>query len=213
MSSAHSLTPGPVHVLGHSWGTTFAMEWLSTRRPPGIASVIFASPCLDVPRWVEDTRALVRQLSPEAQAAVAEAEQTGHFHTPAYQRVAWGEWIHAHITRRSSPEEVRSLVGSLTEMNANLAILEHMWGPSDFTVTGSLKRFDRASDLGRLTMPVLFHCGEFDEARPNTAQAQAALTPDAEVAIIAGAGHLTMIDAPEEANSAIRSFLARVESA
>ena len=131
-----SLTPGPVHILGHSWGTTLAMEWLTTRRPAGIISVIFASPCLDTPRWIEDTRALVSQLSPEAQAAVAEAERTGDFHTPAYQRVAWGEWIHAHVTRRLSPEEVRSLVGSLSEMNANLEILEHMWGPSDFTVTG-----------------------------------------------------------------------------
>ena len=85
-----------------------------------------------------------------------------------------------------------------------------MWGPSDFTVTGSLKQFDRTSDLGSLTMPVLFHCGEFDEARPETIREQAALTPDAEVAIIPGAGHLTMIDAPEDANDAIRNFLARV---
>ena len=61
-------------------------------------------------------------------------------------------------------------------------------------------------------MPVLFHCGEFDEARPDTIREQAAVTPDAEVAIIPGAGHLTMIDAPEQANNAIRDFLARVET-
>jgi pimeloyl-ACP methyl ester carboxylesterase len=58
---------------------------------------------------------------------------------------------------------------------------------------------------------VLFHCGEFDEAVPETVREQAALTPDAEVAIISGAGHLTMIDAPEQANGAIRDFLARTE--
>jgi proline iminopeptidase len=80
-------------------------------------------------------------------------------------------------------------------------------------VTGSLKSFDRTSELASLTMPVLFHCGEFDEARPDTVREQAALTPNAEVAIIAGAGHLTMIDAPERATGAIRDFLARVESA
>jgi proline iminopeptidase len=61
-------------------------------------------------------------------------------------------------------------------------------------------------------MPVLFHCGEFDDARPDTVREQAALTPSAEVAIIAGAGHLTMIDAPKQATRAIRDFLARVES-
>jgi proline iminopeptidase len=88
-------------------------------------------------------------------------------------------------------------------------MLEYMWGPSDFTVIGPLQHFDRTGDLNRLTMPVLFHCGEFDEARPDTVREQAALTPDAEVAIIPGAGHLTMIDAPEQANAALRNFLAR----
>ncbi len=207
-----ALTPGPVHVFGHSWGTTLAMEWLITKRPIEIASVTFASPCLSTPRWIEDTRTLVAQLSPEAQAAIAEAERTGDFRTPGYQAAAWGEWIHAHIVRKLPPEAIESLLGSLAEVNANLEILEHMWGPSDFTVTGSLKSYDRTSELGTLNMPVLFHCGEFDEARPDTIREQAALTPNAEVAIIPGAGHLTMIDAPEQANNAIRTFLARVEA-
>jgi proline iminopeptidase len=79
-------------------------------------------------------------------------------------------------------------------------------------VTGPFKSFDRTSDLSGLTMRVLFHSGEFDEARPDTVREQAALTPNAEVAIIPGAGHLTMIDAPEQANAAIRNFLVRAES-
>jgi proline iminopeptidase len=103
------------------------------------------------------------------------------------------------------------LIGSLAELNANLEMLEYMWGPSDFTVTGSLRGLDRTSELASLTMPVLFHCGEFDESRPDTVREQAALTPNAEVAIIAGAGHLTMIDAPKQAVGAIQDFLARVE--
>jgi proline iminopeptidase len=207
-----ALTPGPVHVLGHSWGATLAMEWLITKRPQEIASVVFASPCLSTPRWIEDTRALVAQLSPEAQAAIAEAERTGDFTTPRYQAAAWGEWISAHIVRRLPPEAIKSLLGSLAEVNANLEMLEHMWGPSDFTVTGSLRSFDRTPDLGSLSMPVLFHCGEFDEARPDTMREQASLTPNAEVVIIPGAGHLTMIDAPDQANHAIRDFLARAEA-
>ena len=62
-------------------------------------------------------------------------------------------------------------------------------------------------------MPVLFQCGEFDEARPDTIREQAGLTPNAEIAIIAGSGHLTMIDAPDLANGAVRNFLAKVENA
>lgn len=208
-----ALTPGPVHILGHSWGTTLAMEWMVTRRPARIASVIFASPCLSTPRWITDTRALVARLSPDAQAAIAEAERTGNFDTPGYRAAAWDEWVRAHIVRHLRPEDsIEPLLAQLVEQNANLEMLEYMWGPSDFTVTGPLRSFDRTSDLGALTMPVLFHCGEFDEALPETVREQASLTPNAALAIIAGAGHLTMIDAPDLANGAIRDFLIAVEN-
>jgi proline iminopeptidase len=208
-----ALVPGPVHVLGHSWGTTLAMEWLATRCPSDVVSVIFASPCLSVPRWIKDTRALVARLSPEGRAAVAEAERTGEYHSAAYLGVAWGEWLSAHIVRQLPPEAIEVLVGSLAEANANLEILEYMWGPSDFTVTGTLKDYDRTASLQALIMPVLFHCGEFDEALPETVREHAAMTPRAEVVVIPGAGHLTMIDAPVAANRAIREFLSRVEEA
>jgi proline iminopeptidase len=207
-----ALAPGPVHILGHSWGAMLAMEWLVTTRPVDVASVTFAGPSLDVPRWIQDTRALVGRLSPAAQAAIAEAERTGDFRTPGYHAASWGEWMRAYIVRQLPAEAVDALLASLPEMNANLDMLEYMWGPSEFTVTGALKDFDRTAELRTLTMPVLFHCGEFDEARPETVREQAALTPDAEVAVIAGAAHLTMLDAPEQANDAIRKFLARVES-
>jgi proline iminopeptidase len=180
--------------------------------PDAVATVTFASPCLSTPRWIEDTRTLVARLSPEAQATIADAERTGDFDASGYQAAVWGEWMRAHIVRTLPAEAVQSLVSSLVTVNANLQMLEYMWGPSDFTVTGPLKTFDRTPDLSNLMMPVLFHCGEFDEARPDTVREQAAQTRNAEVAIIPGAGHLTMIDAPEQANAAIRMFLGRVES-
>ena len=208
----NAVTPGPVHVLGHSWGTTLAMEWLVTRRPDAVASVTFASPCLSTPQWIEDMRPLVAVLSPEAQAAIAEAERTGDFGTPGYHAAAWDEWLRAHIVRTLSRDAIQALVGSLAENNANLELLEYMWGPSDFTVTGTLRDFDRTAELRGLTMPLLYVCGEYDEARPDTVRRHAALTPGAAVAVVPGAGHLTMIDAPDETNRVIREFLSTVEA-
>ena len=206
-----ALTPGPVHVLGHSWGTTLALEWLATRRPANVASVVFASPCLDVPRWITDMRELIGGLPPEAQAAIAKAERTGCFDTPEYQKVVWEEWMHAHIARSLTPEAIRTMPDALIAARANLELLEFMWGPSDFTVTGPLRTFNRTADLAQLEMPALFHCGEFDEARPETVREQSARAPQGEFVTAPGAGHLTMIDAPDDTNDAIRAFLERVE--
>ena len=210
-SVRNALTPGPVHILGHSWGTTLALEWLVTKRPAEVASAVFAGPCLSAPRWMEDSRALIATLSPGAQAAIALAERTRRFDAADYQRTVWDEWMRTYIARTLTPEAVLATHEALTMSGANFEMLESMWGPSDFSVTGTLRDFDRTADLGSLPMPVLFLCGEFDEALPSTVHEQAAMTPKSEVVIIRGAAHLTMIDAPEETNRVIRGFLRGVD--
>jgi len=54
--------------------------------------------------------------------------------------------------------------------------------------------------------------GEFDEADTATVQRFAALTPGAQVAVLAGAGHITTWDAPEENVRVVREFLRRVDA-
>jgi proline iminopeptidase len=207
-----ALAPGPVHVLGHSWGTTLAMEWLVTRQPTDVASVIFSSPALSTPQWLADMDALIADLSPGSQAAIAEAKRTGDYGSSEFRAVVDGEWLTTYIARTLGPIEMATMMAPLALFDFNTAILEHMWGPSDFIVTGELLTFDRTAELSMLSMPTLFLCGEFDEATPSTVRAQAAMTPDAEVVIIPGSGHLTMIDAPDVSNGAIRDFLNRVDA-
>ena len=39
-----------VHILGHSWGTMLAVDYMLTN-PEGVQSLILASPALSVKRW------------------------------------------------------------------------------------------------------------------------------------------------------------------
>jgi proline iminopeptidase len=205
------LVPGPVHVLGHSWGSMLAMEWLVTTKPKDVRSVIFAGECLSVPRYIQDANALIKTLRPESQAAIAEAERTGNYEAPAYQAVMNGDWAPRYLVRTASPDTNEFLKRAIE--GYGVEAYAHMWGPSEFKCTGVLKTFDRTKDLPSLRLPVLFHSGEFDECRPETAKEHAAMTPGAEVIVISGAAHLTMIDAPRACNDAVRKFLARVEPA
>jgi proline iminopeptidase len=43
-------------------------------------------------------------------------------------------------------------------------VYEYIWGPSEFTVTGSLKNYDRTARLQEIAIPTLFTCGRYDEA-------------------------------------------------
>ena len=83
----------------------------------------------------------------------------------------------------------------------------HMWGPNEFTSTGLLKDFDRIDELKEITVPTLFICGEFDEARPETVQYYSSLVPNSKYAMIENAAHITMHDNPQADIKVINEFL------
>ncbi|MGA7837106.1 MAG: hypothetical protein WB996_04015, partial [Ignavibacteriaceae bacterium] len=87
----------------------------------------------------------------------------------------------------------------------------HMDGQSEFTLSGNLKDYDATGKLGNIKVPTLFMGGEYDEARPGTVRYYASLVPGSQVAIIPGAGHITMHDNPETNNKAVRDFLHGIE--
>ena len=87
---------------------------------------------------------------------------------------------------------------------------EYMWGPSEFTATGTLKDYDRVDRLDEISVPVLWITGEFDEARPVTVRYFSTLTPKGEFSMVRNAAHSTMHDNRAENIRLIRDFLDRI---
>ena len=83
----------------------------------------------------------------------------------------------------------------------------YMEGPSEFTITGTIMNYDRTGQLGQFKIPVLYIVGEFDEAGPATVQYYHSITPGSQIAVIKGAGHITMQDNTEQHNQVLESFL------
>ncbi len=50
-----------LHILGHSWGSMLAVDYMLTE-PDGVRSLILASPALSVRRWAEDADRLIAQM-------------------------------------------------------------------------------------------------------------------------------------------------------
>jgi len=96
--------------------------------------------------------------------------------------------------------------------NMNPKLYGYMLGPSEFTVTGTLKNFDVTDRLKEITVPTLISIGEYDEVRPETAKYYASLFPDARMVIIPNAGHLTWVDNLAATVKDINDFLNKVEA-
>ena len=194
-----------VHILGHSWGSMLAMDYMLTD-PVGVKSLIFASPALNVNRWTNDARELLKALPEDARASIELHERLGTTNSQEYQDAVMG--FYKMYLSRSEPWS-EDLLHAFEGFNTEL--YGYMWGPSEFTATGTLREYNREADLPNLNLPVLFTAGRYDEATPETVRHFQSLVPGAELLIFENSAHMTMLDEPEAYAEAIRNFLKRVD--
>ena len=180
---ARAAPGGRAAVCGLSLGGYVALS-LAIRHPTRVAALVLA-----------DTRA--EADAPEARegrlasAARVRAEGTAGFLDELVPRlVAVGDGASLTAARAladaQSPEAVARALEALAD------------------------RADRVSDLPDVVAPALVLVGEADALTPITAaETLARGLPDAELAVVPGAGHLTALERPDEFADAVRGFLAR----
>jgi len=74
-------------------------------------------------------------------------------------------------------------------------------------------RFDISSELPRISVPALILCGTDDRLTPvKYSRFLADNIPWSRIEIIEGAGHMVMLEKPDQVNSAIRAFVAELDT-
>lgn len=194
-----------VHLIGHSWGTILGLEYYRAH-PEHVVSLTLASPALDIPAWEKNARQLVATLSDSAQKAIRTREAEKKFDAPDYQ-AALMEFYGKYVWRHPDSVNLDSTFKTVNEQ-----IYNYMQGPSEFTITGTLKKYDATPFLKSVKVPVLYTVGEFDEANPKIVKRFADMTPGSRYVVLPGSAHLSEWDAPEAMNKAIRDFLKDVDA-
>ncbi len=193
------------HVFGHSWGTILALEYYRAH-PDRVASLTFGSAVFDVPAYERRAKQLLGTLSDSAQRAVKRAEGAHQYDAPDYQN-AINEFYGKYLWRHPVQADLDS-----TFATVNDGIYNYMQGPSEFTITGTLKQYDVTGFLPQIKVPTLFTVGEFDEVGPQLIKGFAAKVPNARYLEFAGSAHLTSWDARDDNVKAVRDFLRAVDS-
>ncbi|MCU0635979.1 MAG: proline iminopeptidase-family hydrolase [Gemmatimonadaceae bacterium] len=194
-----------VHLMGTSWGGALVAEYMLSAPRSGVQSLILGSPLLSTPRWIADAKLLRAALPASVRAALDRNEAAGTYDTPDY-RAATDSFYARHVRRLPVAP-----VAACANVTGNNAIYRQMWGPTEFTSTGSLKEWDREAWLPKLSLPVLFVAGQYDEARPETLELFRRTMPDARLVVIPGAAHAALGEKPQEYVAAVRAFLREVE--
>jgi len=189
------------HLIGHSWGGGLAAQYALTY-PKGIQKFILSSPLLSTHWWIEDANRLKKTLPGEVQVAITKNESNNTTDSEEYGH-AIDEFYKRYWCRLDDlPPEVTQ-----TQKEANRDIYKYMWGPSEFSCTGNLKEFDLTDELHTLVMPVLYTCGRFDEATPETILAFQKMTPHATLVVFEKSAHLAQLEEQSAFIATVRNFL------
>lgn len=198
-----------VHILGHSWGTVLAVEYMLQRRPPGVVSLTLAGPALSMERWIADQRVWILELPKEVQSTISAAEAAGRFESPDYQAAVTAFYAR-HICRVDPwPDYVQR---ALSPEKFGQQVYRYMWGPSEFTATGTLRNYECVDRLPEIKSPTFFVCGRYDEATPAATEYYHRNLPGSEFAVIERASHLCWVEQPAAFMQVVSEFLRKSES-
>jgi proline-specific peptidase len=195
-----------LHLFGSSWGGMLALQYVLDREPSLHSLVLCGSPA-SMTRWVADCAELLAAQPAATRAVISAHEASGCTACPEYQAAILG-FYREHVCRLDPwpPGLDRSFA------EAGYDVYNTMNGPSEFTVTGTLRTWDVMDRLGEIEIPALLVGGRFDECRPSHLEEMHRRIKGSQLAIIENASHLCFAEQPAEFNKIITSFLDRTDS-
>lgn len=186
-----------VHLLGHSWGTMLAVDYYLSH-PEKVRTMILVSPALSASRWKDDSERLISEFPAELRAIYADPDANEE----DVERLK-SEYMSRHFLRlREAPEPVRRAMEGFAPQ-----VYLTMWGPNEFTPTGSLKVYERTEELPHIGVPVLYLCGRYDSATPEATEQYATATPDADMRIFENSAHHPFIEDADSFTATASKFL------
>jgi len=195
-----------LHLMGWSWGGAVAAEYALEGQSGGVLSLVMAGPLLSTPIWIEDANYLVGTMPEDLRDTIRRYEELEQYDHPDY--LAATDSFYARFMNPYSQTRPPECDG----VSGNGEVYNTMWGPTEFTSTGTLLTYDRSDRLGEIDMPVYLIAGEFDEARPVTMERFAEMIPVAKTAVVEGTGHAAPAERPEYYADLVSAWLDDVES-
>ena len=150
-----------IPLLGHSWGGWLAIEYM-LGAPSGVVSLTLASTSASIPQFVHEAGTLISELPREMAETMRRLEAEGDFENPEFE-AGMMEFYKRHLCRLDPwPDPI---MRSLENLDGNI-VYETMNGPTEFTVIGNMKDWNRIEKLSEIVAPTLITCGRYDELTP-----------------------------------------------
>ncbi|WP_326565413.1 proline iminopeptidase-family hydrolase [Amycolatopsis rhabdoformis] len=193
-------------LYGQSWGGLVVARH-AAQRPDGLRGLVIANSPASYELWRSEMDVLRAQLPPGVDEELRAHEAAGTTDTQEYFD-AMRVFYDRHVCRVLPwPSDY---LASFMEMADNNTVYSVMNGPSEFTVTGTLKDHSVIDDLDDIEVPTLLISGRHDEATEKTVQPYYDRIHDVRWEIFEDSSHVPHLEEPERFHEVLLSFLREV---
>jgi proline iminopeptidase len=196
------LAPGPLHLVGYSWGGLLALLYAlhgaeANGRAPASLTLVDPAPISRAHRATFEADFLTRQQGPAVQALRAELAASGlrERDPEAYRQRAFELSVAGYFFDPAASHD-------LTPFRVTGRVQQSVWD--------SLGDYDLAPELRRVTCPTLVVHGREDPIPLASSEAAVAALPDARLVVLERCGHVPYVENPDGLWAAVEPFLKSV---
>jgi len=205
---ALGLTKDDFYLLGHSWGGILATEY-ALAHPQSVKGLVISNMMMSIPdynKYANDV--LAKQMDPAVVKEIRELEKKGQYESPRYEELLMPHFYAHHICRLAEWPE--ALMRSFSKLNKQIYVL--MQGPSEFSASGRLEKWDRKADLGKLEMPTLVIGAKHDTMDPEHMRWVSTQVKHGSFLLCPNGSHLAMWDDQATYSAGLVRFLKEVDA-
>jgi|SRR5688572_26203575 len=194
-------------LYGQSWGGMLAIEY-ALAYPQYLSGLVISNMTASISAYAKYVNELRAAMPRDIDSAMKVFEDRGDLLAQEYQQLVMDHLYSKHLCRLDPwPEPaMRSM------LNLNTQVYNTMQGPSEFTVVGNFKDWDRWGDLHRISMPTLLMVGRYDTMSVADIQRMGTMIPNSEVVVCENGSHWAMYDDQAAYFGALVPFLVKTSS-
>jgi proline iminopeptidase len=180
------------YLLGHSWGSMLAMEYL-VKYQSHVKAAVLSNMTAGIKSYITYVEKLkVQFLTAQELAMYDSLDKLKAHNTPEYQNLLMSK-LYTHVICQIPLERwPEPLMRAFKKANTSIYI--QMQGVDEFHVTGNFKDWEMWDRLPGITVPTLVIGGMNDEMNPEDMKKEGKLIPNSRTYLCPKGSHLSMYD-------------------
>ncbi len=197
------------YILGHSWGSLLAMEYLD-KYQSHVKGAVFSNMTGSLKDYLDYTSILKSKLfSPGDKLLYDSLDRIKAYTSAQYTDLLMNKLYTQVICRLPLAKWPEPLFRTFKKPNQTIYL--QMQGVDEFHVTGNFKNWDFWDRLPNIKIPVLVLGGQYDEMNPASMKKEGLLLPYSRTYLCPEGSHMAMYDDQQRYFSSLTAFLKDID--